>query len=331
VAWVKANTAPGALPIVTSNYGASPVGDLSADRVYFDGGAAAGGGNSQVAQVSGAAIGSPMTFSVWMRSLIGDTTVTMFFDATTQNVVVTNQWQRFTYSRTATASTEIRIAKRDIWGSSGVADLLVWGADLRPTADTSAAIPSYQRVNTSTDYDTVGFPHYLSVDGVDDGLATGSIDLTATDKMTVWAGVHKASDAARGWVLQQEGGGGAQRIGLEAPSVALNNYVGVSGGTTNVSAAATAPAPNTSVLTVTGNIAGDLVVLRRNGVQVAQGVTDQGTGNYSNSPFYIGRNVGALQFLNGRIYSLIIRGAASSASQIAAAERYVAARTGVTL
>jgi hypothetical protein len=42
-------------------------------------------------------------------------------------------------------------------------------ADLRVTND-GVGIPAYQRVTTSTDYDTTGFPYYLRFDGTDDWL-----------------------------------------------------------------------------------------------------------------------------------------------------------------
>jgi hypothetical protein len=55
---------------------------------------------------------------------------------------------------------------------------------------------------------------------------------------------------------------------------------------------------------------------------------ESGTGNFGNAyPLFIGaRNLTSFPF-GGRIYSLIIRGAASSASEIAATEAWVNART----
>ena len=67
-------------------------------------------------------------------------------------------------------------------------------ADLR-VANTGAGLPAYQRVNTATDYDTAGFPHYLKCDGVDDGMVTNSIDFTSTNTMTLVAGLRKLTDA----------------------------------------------------------------------------------------------------------------------------------------
>lgn len=54
------------------------------------------------------------------------------------------------------------------WLGDGVNGVLMSRAQL-----TQSATPTrYQRVSTTTDYDSVGFPHYLKFDGVDDYLRT---------------------------------------------------------------------------------------------------------------------------------------------------------------
>lgn len=52
-----------------------------------------------------------------------------------------------------------------------------------------------------------------------------------------------------------------------------------------------------------------------------------GTGNFASFPLYIGRRNNATSPLNGNIYSLIIRGAQSTAAQISSTESWVAAKT----
>ena len=197
-----------------------------------------------------------------------------------------------------------------------------------------AGLP-YQRVNTATDYDTAGFPTYLKFDGIDDSLATASIDFTSTDKMTVFAGVRKLSDAANGKIVEL--GLNADTTNstfqLEAPSnMAFNRYFGFSSRGTATQYAfyttADGASPTTVVATGLSSISGDSVALRRNGVQVASSTADQGTGNYANAPLYIGRRGGTTLPLNGHLYSLIVRGAQSSASQITSAESYVNSKTG---
>ena len=43
----------------------------------------------------------------------------------------------------------------------------VWHPDIR-SANSGTNLPDYQRVNTATDYDTVGFPKYIRYDNIDD-------------------------------------------------------------------------------------------------------------------------------------------------------------------
>ena len=74
-------------------------------------------------------------------------------------------------------------------------------ADLRPT-NIGNNLPAYQRVTTSTDYDTAGFPLYLKTNGTSSAMATNSINFTSTAAMTVVTGVRKLSDAALGMLAE---------------------------------------------------------------------------------------------------------------------------------
>jgi len=189
------------------------------------------------------------------------------------------------------------------------------------TQSTGASRPTLQQ-------DSNGL-YYLSFDGTDDGMATPSIDFTGTDKVTVWAGVRKLSDAAIGMIVELSASAGANNgvFYLAAAASAGANYQLLSKGT--VLAAATLSgiaAPITNVLTGICAISGDLCTARVNGVATSV-ATDQGTGNYGNYPLYIGRRNNASLPFNGRIYQLIVRGAASNAGQIAATEAWCNSKT----
>ena len=208
---------------------------------------------------------------------------------------------------------------------NGLDGLYAWGASL--VYANQSSLP-YQRVNTATDYDTVGFPHYLKFDGVDDSLATASINFTSTDKMTVFAGVRKLSDTATGAVVEFDITTNIGSFGLFAPYGAAANYSFRSQGTVqSVNTVAGFTSPITNVITCLGDIAGDSNIFRANGVATALG-SDQGTGNFSNKILYIGRRAGTSVPFKGHIYSLIIRGAQSTDSQIVSAESYVNSKTG---
>lgn len=194
-----------------------------------------------------------------------------------------------------------------------------------------SAVTTYQRVNTATDYADVGAPRYLQFDGIDDGMVTPSIDFTGTDKVTVWAGVRKLSDVVPGLVVELSASLilNAGTFYLAAPQgVGTTTYAFESRGSitiTNITASATAP--DTSVIVGVGDISGDIELIRRNGAQAGVSTADQGTGNYGNYPLYIGRRGGVAYPFNGRLYQLIVRGAASSDGQIAAGEAWCNSKT----
>lgn len=175
--------------------------------------------------------------------------------------------------------------------------------------------------------------YYLLFDGVDDSLATASINFTSTDKMTVHAGVRKVSDAAQAMVVELSSSLGTNNgtFALQAPrttSAGRFSFVakGTGSGTVDANAAANA-SPVTAVLTSQMDIAGDATSLRVNGVSAGTSVANLGTGNLGNYPLYIGRRGGSTLPFNGRLYSLIVRGAASTNAQIVGAEKWVNGKT----
>lgn len=208
---------------------------------------------------------------------------------------------------------------------------VVSDADLRPTND-GVGLPVYQRVNTSTDYDTTGFPLYLRFDGTDDSMATGAIT-TGVDKVQVFAGVRKLSDGSFGVV--SEFGNLSPQIGtftVHAPATpSASSYMFASRGTFNraIETPSNFPIPITNVLTGLGDISGDVCMIRVNGLVQGNNTADQGTGNYGNYQLYIGsRAAGPTQVFNGRIYPLIVRfGANLSAQQISDTETWVNGKT----
>ena len=201
--------------------------------------------------------------------------------------------------------------------------------DIRRTADTTLNIPAYQSITTATSYDTAGFPPYLAFDGTDDSFSTASIDFTGTDKMTVFAGVTKLSDAAQGVVVELSAAIASNNGAflLAAPDGATQTFGWDSKGTLQVDAVATSQAaPRNAVLTGIGDIGADICTIRVNGAQADTDTGDQGSGNYANAAVFIGRTNNTSAPLNGRIYSLIIRGAATTTPLIASTEQWVAGK-----
>jgi len=247
-----------------------------------------------------------------------------------------NGWYRCTLTATTRASVQnmtYYIGHADTSGSLTVTSsgsTYIWGADLRAAND-GVDLPVYQRVNTATDYDTAGFPLYLNFDGVDDGMSTASIDFTATDKMTVLAGVRKLSDSAEGSVTELSASLASNNgtLRLTAPEGAAATFGFTSKGTAAaIASVGSIASPATRVLTATADIAGNFARIDVNGADGTPATTNQGSGNFGNYPMFIGsRNNATLRF-NGRIYSLIVRGAASTAGEITDAEAWVNGKTG---
>lgn len=181
----------------------------------------------------------------------------------------------------------------------------------------------------------VGGLRYLECDGVDDGMVTGSIDFTGTNKMLVCAGVRKLSDAASGMIAELSASISVNNscFNLGTTFAAGANFSLSSKGAIRQDAVTpnSFPPPYSAVLSGTMDIANDLCLLRLNGAAAATNSADQGTGNFGNYPLYLFRRDGTRLPFNGLFYGAIIAGSTYSAAQIASAERYLAGKSGVTL
>ena len=255
----------------------------------------------------------------------------------TSITAVGNGWYRISITQitnaAGTANIQVRpsnLGTTTFFTGDGTSGIYAWGAQL----EVSATATAYQKVVSQYEVTEAGIASasYISFDGVDDGTVTGTIT-PGIDKVQVFAGVRKLSDAAAGFVveLSTSSTSSAGSFGLLAPSASLNDFQFRSGGTNSgiTATAAGYSSPTTRVLTGIGDISGDLAALRIDGSQVATSAADQGTGNYLAYPLYIGRRAGTSFPFNGRIYSLIVRfGANLTAGQIASTEAYVNGKTG---
>jgi hypothetical protein len=206
--------------------------------------------------------------------------------------------------------------------------LLVW----HPQSNPGSSAGTYQRIAAATVYDTAGFLPYLAL-VTDDSLSTGSIDFTATDKMSVCVGLTKLSDAAQAILYELStdtfSNNGAFLLWAPGGAAAANYYARVRGSVvSNAITGATYPAPITNVATLLADISGDSVNVRVNGTSAATSASDLGTGNFGNYPLFIGRRNNASLPFDGRIYQMVVCGKTLSASELASTEAFVNARTG---
>lgn len=313
-------------PVVTANFGTAPDGTLTADRIQLN---KTGGTFSRIQQPKTGLPSAVYTFSVYLRNnAVGTANVGIRVDATGINCAVTDTWQRFsvTLSPAGTAASAQILLFDSIIGNDETADILAWGAQL----ELGSTVTAYQKVVSQYEVTEAGVQSagYLAFDGVDDGMVTNTIT-PAIDKVQVFAGVRKLSDAATA-TLASFGGASANSWELFAPRATNNYYVMAYRTTTALEANNfTAVAPDTAVLTGTGDISAPAVTLRRNGVVSDTNTTALAFANFAAYPLYIGRRGGSSLPYNGRLYSLITRfGDNLTDSQIASAESWVNAKTG---
>ena len=337
--WIKTGTGTGSAPAVTTDAATAPDGTLTADSIVFNRGAGnTVGDQSSIAQAP-TVLNATYTQTVWLKAAtpadvgkqLGLRNVAASSFVT---VTLTADWVRYTRTETG-AIANWEITNRGTITTSNTVTALVWGAQLLTAADVTATGNAYQRIAAATVYDTAAvFRPYLAFDGVDDSLSTSAINFTSTDKMTAFAGLSKLSDATAAIFTElsatTSSNAGSFYIAAPEATGASGNFTYKSRGSLDITP--TSPgaylSPTTRVLSCIGEIASDTATLRINGAQAVNSTGDQGTGAYGNYPLYIGRRGGATLPFNGRLYSLIVRGAASSVTEIADTELWVNARTG---
>jgi len=199
------------------------------------------------------------------------------------------------------------------------------------TANDGVGLPSYQRVVDANTYDTVGFPLYLRFDGVDDWLQTASVDFSGTDKLFVSAALRKLSDAATGILAELSSvsntNNGSFAVLAPAANGASNMATYLRGDSAlSLVVPTNIVSPVSSVFSGVfdlGAPTGQQNAARVNGTHYAYSIGASGAGNFGNYPLYIGRRGGTGLPFNGRLYSLLIRGAATPDATIATVESYL--------
>ena len=308
----------------TSNVGVAPDGTVTADRLQFS--------SAQTPfQSVTFIVGVTYTWSAYVKSNTGssqDFRLGKYDGANTAsaNQSATTSWQRFSYTFTAAGTTSPSVYFQT--GTGGTAcDLQVWGAQL----ELGSTATAYQRVVSNYDVTEAGVPscYYVQADGVDDAYVTPTITPN-TDKVQVFAGVRKLSDAAVASIVEYSTDANANNgaFELRAPSGALNDVYFRVRGSVAVSGSAVAAAPTTGTVSLIDDISADSAVLRVNGTQAAQSTADQGTGNFLAYPAYIYARGGTSLPFNGLDFGHAVRfGPNLDAATIARVEALIARNT----
>lgn len=165
-------------------------------------------------------------------------------------------------------------------------------------------------------------------------LITPSIDFTGTDKLMVCIGLHVIESGSAGVALELGASvasvNGSFSIG--APSSTADHSVNLRG-TATLNARVANVVDGDDIITGIFDISQatkELELIPRlnyvqlTGSQITWTGTDAGTGNFSNLPLYIGSE-GASKTLpfGGKIYQIVVRGAAPTGSQVYATENFI--------
>lgn len=181
--------------------------------------------------------------------------------------------------------------------------------------------------------------YYLEFDGTDDFLVTGAVDFSVTSKIAAFVGIRTVSDSSTGAIIEthpnRTSPGG---FGIRSSSDGEARFgAGMTGATGTAAAVTNADyaAPYTAVLSAQMDVGvlgySGLGPVRVNGAPVSisySGASVTATGNFKNSPVYMGKLDGDILYFNGRVYSVIVRGAACSPAEIDSAEAYTNWKTG---
>ena len=190
--------------------------------------------------------------------------------------------------------------------------------------------PTYQ-------IDNEGNPNVTFVRSATSQLIAPAIDFTGTNKMTVCIGLNVLESGSAGVALELgttvASVNGSFSIG--APSSTADHSVNLRG-TSTLNARVTNVVDGDDIITGLFDIAGatrDLQIIPRlNFVQIPDAQitwtgTTAGTGNFSNLPLYIGaEGAGKTLPFGGKIYQIIVRGAASTTTQIYQIETFTDAK-----
>lgn len=251
----------------------------------------------------------------------------------TQSVttVATNYVLYFTGSGTVTLSGTATGTKsagsNTITCTAGTLTLTVSGsvltADLRPADQAVGLLPQYQSVTDSTTYTTAGFPVLIKGNGSNQFLQ-GNLDLSGTNKVTVWMGVRKIDTTSSrcfvhlsDTILTNNGA-----FYINGPDSGNDYAFDAKGTIENYQATSPYVPPITNTLCMAADIGATSLKGYVNGVLKVNSSASMGTGNFGSYPYYVLSRAGTGRFQSGGFNSLIILGAAATAAQISTTEAY---------
>lgn len=180
--------------------------------------------------------------------------------------------------------------------------------------------------------------YYLQFDGVDDSLITGTFNLSSSYHLTFWAGIQRANTTTGVIAETSVNYGSYNNTFLVLSDTVITAVAHGPAGMFSGYTTGTITPPATTVVSaafngrVSGASGGWLPTLRTNAAsnRVTPVVSNSPTtfsAFASNQSLFIGSRGNASLRLNFRLYSMIIRGAFSTSTEIGNTETYVNSKT----
>ena len=179
--------------------------------------------------------------------------------------------------------------------------------------------------------------YYLDFDGVDDGMRTTSnlpFGTNSVEEVSVFSASQRNTSGINQNVLELSNNIANQNGAFRLFHTSSNRRRSVHKGTTAVTlqTVAITDTPEKVVFSSLASISAPSHTFRANGALVGSVTSSLGTGTYNDHPLNMGARAAGDGFrLDGRIYGVIVRGAASGDGEIASVEKYLAGKSGVTL
>ena len=222
--------------------------------------------------------------------------------------------------------------------TAGTLRLTVSGSATKAQLELGAISGPYQRVNTSTDYDTnpALFPKYLKFDGIDDYLNLPYMGLYANGSASVVAGVygHQFGRTYNGRIICESLV--SSSLPTYAPCIDKFNvktmtvYMTNNTGTVFAGIDMSLPQNSTNIISVIDS--GNSVKSYQNaGQKVATSYTRSGSVTLDSTTIGKGLNNGSTEIWTGDLYGLIITKSALTDAQRVKCERFLARKAGVML
>lgn len=217
----------------------------------------------------------------------------------------------------------------------GISGVYVCGADLKIGA---TKLP-YQRVNTATDYDSIGFPKYLCGDGIDDFYNLPFLNLYGNGSCSIVAARDAVSQATDTYIISERSTTDVDPKYFPSRQLAsggnMDSYIVSDEGTVRLDT--TGSAFSGAKLAAISSVvdSGSNIKLFKDGAVVADdNYTRAGTLTLNNTTIGASVSTTTSNYENMRLYGLIITKSALSDTDRRRCEQFIASRLstlGVTL